>query len=173
MLIKRKKETVKEEVELPDVEKYRNLGVKIGENFTNIGPVDFSSEPYLIEIGDDVRISMNVHFVTHDGGMHVIRQYKNIPADSFGQIKVGNNVFIGMGSIIMPGVIIGNNVIIGAGSIVSKNIPDNSVACGVPAKVIETIDEYYKKNKKNIDLTKEYSPEEKKEYLIKKFKLDK
>ncbi len=174
MFFKRRRGTeIEQPVILPDVENYRNLGVKIGENFTNIGPVDFSSEPYLIEIGDDVRISMNVHFVTHDGGMHVIRQLKKIPADSFGQIKVGNNVFIGMGAIIMPGVTIGNNVIIGAGSIVSKDIPDNSVACGVPAKVIETIDEYYKKNKKKIDLTKELSPEEKKEYLMKKFKLDK
>ena len=87
-----------------DTEKYRDLGVKIGENFSNIGPVDFSSEPYLISIGNDVRISMNVHFVTHDGGMHVIRQYKGIPADLFGTIEIGNNVFIGMNTIILPGV---------------------------------------------------------------------
>lgn len=148
----------------------RNLGVKVGENFSVTGEVSYSSEPYLITLGDDVRISANVNFVTHDGGMHVIRQYKNIPADSFGKIVVGNNVFIGMNSIIMPGVTIGNNVIIGAGSIVTKDIPNNSVACGVPAKVIESIDEYYKKNKKKIDLTKNYTAEEKKKYLIEKYK---
>ena len=72
----------------------------------------------------------------------------------------------------MPGVKIGSNVIIGAGSIVTKDIPDNSVACGVPAKVIETIDDYYEKNKKNIDLTKNYTQEEKKKYLLDKFKLN-
>lgn len=152
-------------------EKYRRLGVKIGRNFSITGEVSFSSEPYLITLGDDVRISSNVNFVTHDGGMHVIRQYKNIPADSFGKIVVGNNVFIGMNSIIMPGVNIGSNVIIGAGSIVTKDIPDNSVACGVPAKVIESIDDYYEKNKKNIDLTKNYTQEEKKKYLLDKFKI--
>ena len=158
--------------EIPDIEKYRNLGVTIGENFSNIGPVDFSSEPYLIKIGNDVRISSNVHFVTHDGGMHVIRQYKKIPADLFGTIEVGNNVFIGMNCIILPGVKIGNNTIIGAGSIVTKSIPDNSVACGIPAKVIETIDEYYKKNKKNIFLIKNYTNEEKEIYLRKKFNIE-
>lgn len=149
----------------------RKLGVNVGKNFSVTGTVNYSSEPYLITLGDDVRISANVNFVTHDGRMHVIRQYKNIPADSFGKIVVGNNVFIGMNAIIMPGVTIGNNVIIGAGSIVTKNIPSDSVACGVPAKVIESIDEYYKKNKKKIDLTKNYSAEEKKKYLIEKYKM--
>ena len=141
---KKEKEEVIENYVAPD-EYARKLGVKVGKNFSTIGNVSYSSEPYLVTIGDDVRISSNVNFVTHDGGMHVIRQYKNIPADSFGKIVVGNNVFIGMNTIIMPGVTIGNNVIIGAGSIVTKDIPNNSVACGVPAKVIETIDEYYKK----------------------------
>lgn len=169
--LKRKKEIIEEEKTIAEVDIYRNLGVKIGDNFTNTGPVDFSSEPYLIKIGNDVRISMNVHFVTHDGGMHVIRQYKNIPADSFGTIEIGNNVFIGMNAIIMPNVKIGNNVIIGAGSIVTKSIPDNSVACGIPAKVIETIDEYYKKNKDKIDLTKNYTNEEKEKYLKEKYNI--
>lgn len=152
-------------------ESFRQLGVKIGKNFSVTGPVSFSSEPYLITLGDDVRLSANVNFVTHDGGMHVIRKYKGIPADSFGRITVGNNVFIGMNAMVMPGVNIGDNVIIGSGSIVTKDIPSNSVACGVPAKVIESIDDYYKKNKKNIDLTKNYTPDEKKKYLLEKFNI--
>ncbi len=173
MIFKKKKDSYDFNNESVSIdEKYRSLGVKIGKNFSVTGEVSFSSEPYLITLGDDVRLSSNVNFVTHDGGMHVIRQYKKIPADSFGKIVVGNNVFIGMNSIIMPGVKIGSNVIIGAGSIVTKDIPDNSVACGVPAKVIETIDDYYEKNKKNIDLTKNYTQEEKKKYLLDKFKLN-
>lgn len=166
-----KKTKSKEQDILTLEEQVRNLGVNLGKNYSVTGQVNYSSEPYLISIGDDVRISDNVNFVTHDGGMHVIRKYKNIPADSFGRIIVGNNVFIGMNSIILPGVKIGDNVIIGAGSIVTSDIPNNSVACGVPAKVIETIDEYYKKNKKNIDLTKNLPPDEKKEYLLKKYKI--
>lgn len=156
---------------IPLDEQYRQLGVKIGKNFSVTGPVSFSSEPYLISLGNDVRLSGNVNFVTHDGGMHVIRQYKNIPADCFGRIIVGNNVFIGMNAIIMPGVTIGDNVIIGAGSIVTRDIPSDSVACGTPAKVIESLEDYYKKNKSKIDLTKNYSEEEKKQYLLEKFNL--
>lgn len=173
MIFKKKKESCNFNNDSISIdEKYRKLGVKIGINFSVTGEVSFSSEPYLITLGDNVRLSSNVNFVTHDGGMHVIRQYKNIPADSFGRIVVGNNVFIGMNSIIMPGVKIGSNVIVGAGSIVTKDIPDNSVACGVPAKVIESIDDYYEKNKENIDLTKNYTQEEKKTYLLEKFKID-
>ena len=58
---------------------------------------------------------------------------------------VGNNVYIGNNVIILPGVTIGNNVVIGTGTVVSKDIPDNSVAVGVPARVIKTADEYLEK----------------------------
>jgi maltose O-acetyltransferase len=51
-----------------------------------------------------------------------------------GLVKIGDNVFIGAGSIILPNVKIGNNVIIGAGSIVTKDVPDNSLVAGNPAK---------------------------------------
>lgn len=60
-------------------------------------------------------------------------------------ITIGDNVYIGTNTIILPGVTIGSNVVIGAGAIVSKNIPDNSVAVGIPANVIKTADEYFEK----------------------------
>lgn len=56
-------------------------------------------------------------------------------------ITVGDNVWLGAGVQVMPGVAIGNNVVIGGGSIVVKDIPDNSVAVGNPCKVIRTITE--------------------------------
>ena len=59
-----------------------------------------------------------------------------------GEIKVGNNVFIGARSTVLYDVSIGNNVIIGAGSLVNKDIPDNSVAVGVPCRVVGSFDEY-------------------------------
>ena len=76
-----------------------------------------------------------------------------------------------MGVTIMPGVTIGSNCIIGCGAIVTKDIPDNSIAVGIPAKVIESIDEYYEKNKDIVDYTKNMSANEKKNYLIKKYNL--
>lgn len=91
-------------------------------------------------------------------------------ADIIKPIKVGNNVHIGTGVTIMPGVTIGNNCIIGVGAIVTRDIPDNSIAVGVPARVIETIDDYLEKHKDDFIHTKSMSVEEKKKYLIEKFK---
>jgi serine acetyltransferase len=65
----------------------------------------------------------------------------------------------------MPGVSIGNNCIIGCGAIVTKSIPDNSVAVGVPARVIESIEEYEVKNADKFMYTKGMSREEKAKYL--------
>ncbi len=62
-------------------------------------------------------------------------------------IVLGDNVYIGNNVIILPGVTIGSNVVIGAGAIVSRDIPDNSVAVGVPVRVIKTTDEYLEKLK--------------------------
>jgi len=148
----------------------RKEGVSIGSRCTLLGRIEWGSEPYLIEVGDDVRITSGVQFVTHDGGMHVLRnKYGIAGADLFGRIIIGDNVFIGIRSIIMPGVKIGSNVVIGAGSIVTKDIPDNVVACGVPARVVRTLDEYYEKSKNRIVMTKGMKPEDKKQFLLNHF----
>lgn len=151
-----------------EINYYRKLGVEIGEGCSLVGEVKFGSEPYLISIGNNVRITDGVRFITHDGGIHVIRNAYNLPnIDKFGKIKVGNNVFIGTQSIIMPNVTIGDNVIIGAGSIVTKNIENNCVVAGIPAKKISTIEDYYNKNKNSFVETKQLDSKRKKEYIIK------
>jgi len=115
--------------------------VKFGKNVSIIGSPRWASESYLISIGDDVTIGQNSVFHTHDGGVRVFR--KDVPGiNVFGKITVGNNVFIGSDTIILPNVSIGNNVVIGSGSVVSKSIPDNVVAAGVPAKPIKSIEDY-------------------------------
>lgn len=152
----------------------RKRGVRIGTGCEINRNTSFGSEPYLISLGNKVRTTYGVKFITHDGGLWGVRnmvgEYKNI--DLFGSIKVGNNVHIGMDSIIMPGVTIGNNVIIGCGAIVTKDIPDNSVAVGVPAKVIESIDEYITKHKENYMFTKQLNYVDKKTYLQKNMKIN-
>ncbi len=148
----------------------RRSGALIGKNSEIYADVSFGSEPYLIELGDNVRITSGCKLITHDGGVWVIRNLKKIKnADLFGKIKIGNNVHIGMNSIIMPNVSIGDNCIIGCGAIVTKNIPNNSVAVGVPAKVIESIETYYEKNKDKYDYTKNLNKEDKEKYLRKKY----
>lgn len=128
----------------------RSLGGKIGNKTRIIGTFSLGSEPYLIEIGDDCLISDHVVFHTHDGGVKVLNGagfFENERMDKMARIRIGDNCFIGSGARIMGGVVIGNNCIVGAQSIVTKNVPDNTVVAGMPAKVICTIEEYYKRNK--------------------------
>lgn len=108
---------------------------------------EWSTEPWIITIGSNVHITDGVRFITHDGGTLLYRN--QVPdLEITKPIVVGNNVYIGTNAIILPGVTIGNNVVIGAGAVVTKDIPDNSVAVGVPARVIKTADEYLEKLKR-------------------------
>lgn len=149
----------------------KNRGLKIGEKCEVYPTANFGSEPFLISIGDNVRINQGVTFVTHDGGVWVLRHTDNElhDIDLFGTIDVGNNVHIGNNAIIMPGVSIGDNVIIGCGAIVTKSIPANSIAVGVPAKVIENINDYRKKHLDDFIHTKNLNSKEKKRILIEKY----
>lgn len=150
----------------------RKLGCRVGDRTRFIGKIDgFGSEPYLIEIGEDCLISDNVHFHTHDGGVKVLNTagyFGGERMDKMARIKIGNNCFLGSGCRIMMGVTIGNNCIVGANSLVTKSVPDNSVVAGMPAKVICTLDEFYKKNTdRNVFYpTPTMTFEEKKQYLI-------
>lgn len=110
----------------------------------------------LIKIGNNVHLATGVDFTTHDA-IHIM--LNNMANDKFsekiGCIEIGNNVFIGAFTQILYDVKIGSNVIIGAGSIVTKDIPDNSIAVGVPAKVIGSFEDFVKKRKKNKNIYQE------------------
>ncbi|MCI9136024.1 MAG: acyltransferase [Lachnospiraceae bacterium] len=106
----------------------------------------FGSDPYMITLGDNVHITSGVRFITHDGGTLILR--KEVPdLEITKPIKVGNDVYFGVNSIIMPGVTIGNRCIVAAGAIVTKDVPDNSVVAGVPARVVKSTDDYLEKIK--------------------------
>lgn len=123
-------------------------GVIHGENLHVYGKVDWSTEPWIITIGKNVHITDGVKFITHDGGTLLFRD--RVPdLEITKPISIGNNVYFGNNVIVLPGVSIGSNVIIGAGAVVTKNIPDNSVAVGVPARVIKSIDQYLEKAMKD------------------------
>ena len=111
------------------------------------GDIGWGTEPWIITLGKNVHITNGVRFITHDGGTLLFRDI--VPdLEITKPIVVGDNVYIGNNVLILPGVKIGNKVIIGAGAVVTKDIPDNSVAVGVPAKVIKTADEYFEKIQK-------------------------
>lgn len=142
-------------------------GLKIGHDVHLIEMPNFGSEPYLISIGNNTTISFDVAFVTHDAGAAVIGRMPNEDRQTgiFGPIKIGNNCFVGCRTTILANVHIGDNVIIGPGSVVNRDIPSNSIAAGVPCKVICTIDEYKKKHKDDFIYCNLWPYEKKKAYL--------
>ena len=128
----------------------RKIGVEIGENVTFLNPKEIyldTTRTSLISIGADTRINPYVTILTHDAVAKTFRKIYNDWLPSSGMVKIGENVYIAQHCTIMKGVTIGNNCIIGYGSTVIKDIPDNSVAVGTPAKVVCSIDDYYKKRK--------------------------
>lgn len=141
------------------------LKIKFGNNVRILHFPRWGSEPFLIEIGDNVTITRGVSFVNHDGGVALFR--KEYPGlNVYGKIKIGNNVFIGINSIILPGVTVGDNVVIGAGTLVNKGIPSNVVVAGVPARVIRSIEEYKEKSLKKSVIINQGSIEQRRKQII-------
>lgn len=122
-------------------------GAVIGEGTRLMCSTDsFGSEPYLVTVGKNCEFAGEIKFITHDGGVAVLSNcgyFDGERRDIAAPIVVGDNVVIGQGAYIMPGVTIGSNVVIGARALVTKDVPDNSVAVGMPAKVVKTLDGYY------------------------------
>lgn len=154
-------------------EHHKKNGVKMGHQCQVFGGVSFGSEPYLVHLGNKVKITNGCQFITHDGGVNVLRnvypECKDI--DVFGRITLGNNVFLGNRVVVLPNVKIGDNVVIGAGSIVTRDIPSNSVAAGVPCKVVRSLEEYKERSLEKADFTKSMNATEKESYLTNKFNL--
>ncbi len=118
----------------------RYKGVKVGEN-CRIYIRNFGSEPWLISIGNKVTITSGVILLTHDGSTWLMNDEKG-RRYLYRNIVIGDNVFIGVNSVIMPGVKIENNVIIAAGSIVTKSVPSGVIVGGNPAVIIGDFYEY-------------------------------
>ena len=154
----------------------RRQGANIGAGTRLICSVgSFGSEPYLVSVGENCLIAAECHFYTHDGGVKVLSDLNYFDGgrmDIMAPITIGNNVYVGTGAAFLPGVTVGDNVVIGAHAVVTHDIPSNSVAVGIPARVIKSIEEYYEGavRKGYLYPTAKMSPAEKKDYYQREIK---
>ena len=158
-----------------NLEILRKSGAIIGEN-CDIQIRSFGSEPWLVKVGNHVQITEGVKIFTHGGGWVLRDEYPDF--DTFGRVIIGNNVYIGNDSLILPGVCIDDNVIVGAGSVVTKSIPKGWVVAGNPARKVGTIEDFKGRmlslnfhtknipNKKNIILKTKQEMFIQKNYLV-------
>ena len=149
---------------LSPLEYARMLGVTIGEGCLIADTRHWSSEPYLIFIGNNTQITEGVTIHTHGGGRLMRNKYPDF--DSFGKVIIGNGVYIGAYSRIMAGVIIEDNVLVAAGSVVTKSIPSGYVVGGNPARIICTVDDFIEKNAKYNVHSRNMTEGQKKDLLI-------
>ncbi len=136
-------------------ERLISMGMKVGKNFKRLhGVILDPGHCWLIEIGDNVTMAPRVHVLCHDASTKTWLNYTRI-----GRVSIGDNVFVGAESVILPGVRIGSNVVIGANSTVTHDIPSNSVAVGSPAVVIGTLDDFLSKHRKQMETVPVYGEE--------------
>jgi len=144
----RKKQHVSSEMVLQSL---RDKGARIGEDvriYATAQTLIDSTAPWLLTIGNHVRIAEGVKILTHDYAWSVLKHYGDEPGAVIGAqspVTIGNCVFIGMNAVITRGVTIGDHVVIGAGSVVTKDCPSDGVYAGNPARLIMTMAQYREK----------------------------
>lgn len=157
------------ELFITDEEYARKMGVKIGRG-CYISTRFFPSEPYLVEIGNYVRIAPYTKLFTHGGLWSQRKKHPELSLEHFGKISIGDYTYIGEQCMIMAGVSIGSNVIVGASSIVTKSIPDGVIVAGNPAKIVGNTEDLIKRvDAMKVVKSKDFyylSPQEREKYIL-------
>lgn len=137
------------------INRLRKIGLEVGKNFQMEKGCNIDKPfAWMIKIGNNVTLASRVYVLAHDASTKKILNYTKI-----GKVIIGDNVFIGAHSIILPNVKIGDNAIIGANSVVTKDVERNTVVAGNPAIKICSVNEFKEKNKNKLDNSIIYNEE--------------
>ena len=114
------------------------FNISIGENFVGNYNITILDEAEVV-IGDNVFIGPNVGIYTITHALQPMQRNKGIMRAM--PVRIGNNVWIGAGAVILPGVEIGDNAVIGAGSVVTRNVPASVLAAGNPCRTVRPVED--------------------------------
>jgi maltose O-acetyltransferase len=127
----------------PDPAQLAARGLQLGRNvYIGRSTVFDGGFLWLISVGDDTTISARVEILAHDASTRRFLGYSVVAP-----VTIGSRVYIGVGAIILPGVTIGDEAIVGAGSVVRHDVPPGTLAVGVPAKVVGTVEDYLERHR--------------------------
>lgn len=118
--------------------KHHGILHSMGDN-VSILPGTEITDPAYTRIGNNVRLSMCT-LIGHDGSVNMVNMAYGTKLDAVGKIDIRDNVFIGHGAIVLPGVTIGPNAIVSAGTVVNRDVGEGEIVSGVPAKVVGQLD---------------------------------
>ena len=125
------------------LQKLLRIGLTVGRDFSMQSEVTIDPTlAWLGRIGDEVTLAPRVVILAHDASMT-----RQLHCTKIGKVDIGNKVFVGAGTVILPGVTVGDNAIIGAGSVVTKDIPEDVVAAGNPARVICSLEAFLSRHR--------------------------
>lgn len=120
------------------LQRVRGVNIKRGARiFVSAGVVIDNEYPSNVWLGDDVWLTRGVIILAHGHSSRLQAEVKS--SRKIGDVRIGDGVFIGVNSVILPGVELGKGVYVGAGSVVTKSVPDHSVVAGNPARVVRSL----------------------------------
>jgi maltose O-acetyltransferase len=130
----------------PGIDDLVQRGLKLGPGAHFQGGVRIDTDfPWLIRIGHDCTFAPNSVVLAHDASTKIHLDYTRAA-----QVTIGNRVFVGAGSIILPGVTIGDDCIIGAGTVIRRDVPNGSIVTGNPAQIVDTTEHYKERHTKKL-----------------------